>query len=59
MTIKVGAIGTGGMAGGHFRNLDRFEEVEFAAFCDISAERTSNRCNEYGGNPYTDPPGDV
>ena len=54
MTIKVGAIGAGGMAGGHFRNLDSFEEVEFSAFCDISAERAADRCNEYGGNPYTD-----
>ena len=38
MTIKVGAIGSGGMAGGHFRNLDRFEDVELAVFCDISAD---------------------
>lgn len=53
MTVKVGAIGSGGMAGGHFQNLDGFDDVEFAAFCDISEERAVDRCNEYGGNPYT------
>lgn len=54
MKIKVGAIGVGGMAGGHLRNLAGFEDVELVAMCDISEERARQRAEEFGGNPYTD-----
>jgi|TARA_B000000460_G_scaffold221904_1_gene174248 predicted dehydrogenase len=54
MKVKVGAIGAGGMAGGHFNNLNEFEDVEFSAFCDISEDRARQRCQEFGGNAYTD-----
>ena len=54
MIVKVGAIGAGGMAGGHFNNLNEFKDVEFSAFCDISEDRAKQRCQEFGGNAYTD-----
>ncbi|HHZ93058.1 TPA: Gfo/Idh/MocA family oxidoreductase [Candidatus Poribacteria bacterium] len=54
MIVKVGAIGAGSMASGHFNNLNEFEDVEFVAFCDISEDRARQRCQEYGGNAYTD-----
>ena len=41
--IKVGFIGTGGMAGAHMGNLAQFDDVEFAAMCDISEERATGR----------------
>ena len=53
--VKLGFIGTGGMAGAHMRNLtDNFEDVEFSAMCDISEDRAKQRAEEFGGNAYTD-----
>ncbi len=54
-TVKLGFIGTGGMAGAHMRNLkDNFEDVTFSAMCDISADRAQQRADEFGGNAYSD-----
>ena len=53
-TVKIGVIGVGGMASGHMKNLAGFEDVEFAAMCDISKERASQASQEFGGNSYTD-----
>ena len=53
--VKLGFIGTGGMAGAHMNNLkDNFEDVEFCAMCDISEDRAKQRAEEFGGNAYTD-----
>ncbi len=53
--VKLGFIGTGGMAGAHMRNLkDNFEDVEFSAMCDISEDRAQQRAEEFGGNAYAD-----
>ena len=53
--VKLGFIGTGGMAGAHMSNLkDNFEDVEFSAMCDISEDRAKQRADEFGGNAYTD-----
>ena len=53
--VKLGFIGTGGMASAHMRNLkDNFEDVEFCAMCDISEDRAKQRAEEFGGNAYTD-----
>ncbi len=54
-TVKLGFIGTGGMAGAHMRNLkDNFADVEFTAMCDVSEDRAKQRAQEFGGNAYTD-----
>ena len=53
--VKLGFIGTGGMAGAHMRNLkDNFEDVDFTAMCDISEDRAQQRAEEFGGNSYSD-----
>lgn len=53
--VKLGFIGTGGMASAHMRNLnDNFEDVEFTAMCDISEARAKHCAQEFGGNAYTD-----
>ena len=52
--VRIGAIGVGGMASGHMKHLAGFDDVEFAAMCDISEERANNASQEYGGTPYTD-----
>ncbi len=54
-TVKLGFIGTGGMATAHMRNLkDNFDDVAFSAMCDISEDRAKQRAEEFGGNAYTD-----
>ena len=53
--VKLGFIGTGGMASAHMRNLkENFDDVEFSAMCDISEDRAKQRAEEFGGNAYTD-----
>ncbi len=49
--VKVGFIGTGGIAGAHMSNIAKFEDVEFSAMCDVSEDRAKARSEEYGGNP--------
>lgn len=52
--LRVAAIGAGGMASGHFRNLSDFEDVKLVAICDISEAQAIRQCQKYGGKPYTD-----
>jgi predicted dehydrogenase len=54
MSVRLGFIGTGGMAGGHMKNLQNFDDIAFTAMCDVSEERAKQRAEEYGGNVYTD-----
>ena len=54
MKVKLGFIGTGGMAGAHMRNLQTFDDIEFTAMCDVSEERAEGCAEEFGGNAYTD-----
>ena len=54
MKVKLGFIGTGGMAGAHMRNLQTFDDIEFTAMCDVSEERAQGSADEFGGNVYTD-----
>jgi myo-inositol 2-dehydrogenase / D-chiro-inositol 1-dehydrogenase len=54
MAIKVGFVGTGGMAGAHMNTLKTFDDVEFVAMCDVSEDRAKSRANEFGGKAFTD-----
>jgi myo-inositol 2-dehydrogenase/D-chiro-inositol 1-dehydrogenase len=54
MAVKLGFIGTGGMAGAHMKNLQTFDDVKFTAMCDIVEGKAAERAKEYGGTPYTD-----
>jgi predicted dehydrogenase len=54
MAVKVGFIGTGGIAGAHLSNLKNFDDVEFVAMCDVSEDRAKSRANEFGGKAFTD-----
>jgi myo-inositol 2-dehydrogenase / D-chiro-inositol 1-dehydrogenase len=53
MAVRVGFIGCGGMANGHFRTLSQMENVERVAFCDVNAERAQKSVDEYGGKAYS------
>ena len=39
--VKVGCVGTGGMANSHLSKLATLENAEIVALCDISEERVS------------------
>ena len=43
MAVKVGFIGTGGIAGAHLNALKTFEDVEFVAMCDVVEEKAEAR----------------
>ncbi|MFC4601153.1 Gfo/Idh/MocA family protein [Cohnella hongkongensis] len=49
MTLKLGFIGTGGIAHHHIRNLVQMEGVELAAFCDVDLERAQKAASEHAG----------
>ena len=52
--VRLGFIGTGGMAGAHMNNLKNFDDVKFVAMCDVSEDRAKQRAEEFGGKAYTD-----
>ena len=54
MAVKVGFIGTGGIANAHQKSLKTFEDVEFVAMCDVVEEKAKARADEYGGKAFTD-----
>ena len=52
--VKVALVGTGGWGSEHARILSQRQEVEFAAICGRSPDKTRARAAEYGVRPYTD-----
>lgn len=53
MSLKVGFIGTGGIASNHMNNLKQLE-VDFVAMCDVDKDRAAKAADEYGGKVYDD-----
>lgn len=48
--LRVGFIGSGGMADAHLKglvNAEMFPDVEIAAFCDVVLERAQAQCDKY------------
>lgn len=54
MSVRVGFIGTGGIANAHLRGLSQIADAELAALCDVDAARAENAVRTYGGKAYTD-----
>ncbi|HPS35344.1 MAG TPA: Gfo/Idh/MocA family oxidoreductase [Oscillospiraceae bacterium] len=53
--LKIGIIGTGGIAGNHIESYLKNPNVELYAFCDINEERVKARGEKYGVTRlYTD-----
>ncbi len=52
--IRVGFVGTGGIAQAHFDALSKVEGVQLVAFCDVDAERAEAAAARFGGRAYTD-----
>jgi len=54
MGIRVAFIGAGGIAGYHLGHLEKIEDVELAAFCDVVPEKAKARAKQYKAKAYTD-----
>jgi len=54
MSIKVGFIGTGGIANAHMRCLSEIPEAEMVAFCDIVEEKAQDAAEKHNGKAFTD-----
>ena len=52
--ISVGIIGCGGISGSHLPNLEKFDDVQLVAFCDVIVERAQKKADQYGGAVYDD-----
>lgn len=46
MSVRVGFVGVGGMAGAHLGTLRKFEDVELVALCDINPDILARRAQE-------------
>lgn len=55
MTVKLGFIGTGGIAQHHLKNLVRMEGVELVSFYDVDRQRAEKAASEHAGaKAYSD-----
>ena len=52
--VKVGFVGTGGIAHSHLRRLSESLDASVVALCDIAEDRAKAAVETYGGQPYTD-----
>lgn len=54
MAIRIGFVGTGGIANTHFDALSQLSEAQLVAFCDIDAARAERAAARFNGRAYTD-----
>ncbi|MCC7495136.1 MAG: Gfo/Idh/MocA family oxidoreductase [Fimbriimonadaceae bacterium] len=54
MAVRIGFIGTGGIAGAHRKALAQIPKAQMVAFCDADEARAKAAAEEHGGTPYTD-----
>jgi predicted dehydrogenase len=53
--VRIGFIGTGGIAGQHFSTLSQISDAQLVAFCDVAADRAEAAARRFEGKAYTDP----
>ncbi|MFQ6042745.1 MAG: Gfo/Idh/MocA family protein [Candidatus Poribacteria bacterium] len=58
-TIKLGFIGCGGIANVHASNINKLENAEVIAWCDIAKERAAGFLSKFGGKYVTDNARDI
>lgn len=54
MPVRLGFIGTGGIAGHHLRTLSQLGDAQLVAFCDVVPEKAQSTASTYGGKAYSD-----
>ena len=53
MSVKIGFVGTGGIANHHMSTIAEIHAAEMVAFCDVVEEKASAAATAYGGRAYT------
>ncbi len=54
MSVRIGFIGTGGIAQSHLQTLNGNADAQLVAYCDLNLERAQKAAEEYGGKAYRD-----
>jgi predicted dehydrogenase len=54
VAIKVGFIGSGGIAGYHLSHLEKIKDVQMVGFCDADRSRAEARAKQFKAKAYTD-----
>jgi predicted dehydrogenase len=54
MPIRVGVVGTGGIASRHLENLTNESDVLIAGLCDIDEQKVREAASKFGAEPFTD-----
>ncbi len=54
MAIRIGFVGTGGIANAHFDALSQVEGVQLVAFCDVDKARAESAAGRSGGQAFDD-----
>lgn len=54
MAVKLGFVGTGGIANYHLNHLEQIPEALPVAFCDVNKERAEKAAEKFGGRAYSD-----
>lgn len=54
MAVRLGFVGTGGIANRHLTCAQKRDDMEVVASCDVILERAQEAAGKYGGNAYDD-----
>jgi len=54
MAVRIGFVGTGGIAGAHFNSLEKINDAQPVAFMDLNTERAEAAARRFGGTAYSD-----
>lgn len=54
MAVKLGFIGTGGIAQGHMQRLSAMPDVQMTAYVDVALDRAQKAAADFGGTAYGD-----
>lgn len=52
--VRIGFIGSGGIARSHMKRLKEIENAEVVALMDVAEDMAKSAAKEFGGNVYTD-----
>lgn len=52
MAVRLGFVGTGGIANRHLGCAQKSDEMEIVATCDVLLDRAQEAAEKYGGTPY-------
>lgn len=54
MAVRIGFVGTGGIASAHFNSLEKVKDAQPVAFMDLNTERAEAAARRFEGTAYSD-----